>query len=79
MSAKLTRSRPRSHARATPLAEIDEEPMVGHLERDQLVAATLQPVPRARLSRRVQLTLWLLRVFVVLVSAMVIYTFIARL
>lgn len=56
-----------------------EEPMVGYLERDQLVTATLQPVARARLSLRVQAALWLLRVFVIVVGAMVIYTFIARL
>jgi hypothetical protein len=57
----------------------DDEPMVMHLERDQLVAATNEPVARARLSQRVNLGLWTLRVFVVVVGAMVIYTFIARL
>jgi hypothetical protein len=53
--------------------------LVEHLEADQLVAATLEPVARARLHRRTQAALWALRVFVVLVGAMVIYTFVARL
>jgi cytochrome c-type biogenesis protein CcmH/NrfF len=50
-----------------------------HLERDQLVAATAEPVPRAPLSRRAKVVLWALRVFVVLVSVMVVYTFVDRL
>jgi hypothetical protein len=50
-----------------------------HLERDQLVAATFLPVAPARLGRRALLGLWALRVFAVVVSAMVIYTFIVRL
>jgi hypothetical protein len=45
------------------------------LERDQFVDATSQPVPRAALSTRATVALWALRVFVVLVSLMVIYTF----
>ena len=64
---------------AGPTGPRDHEPMVMHLERDQLVAATEAPVPRARLSRRVNIGLWGLRVFVMIVGAMVIYTFIARL
>ena len=49
------------------------------LERDQLVAETSRPVPRAELSARALAGLWALRVFVVIVSAMVIYTFFAQL
>ena len=52
---------------------------VTHLERGQLVAKTSRPVPRAVLSARATAGLWLLRVFVVLVSLMVIYTFIHQL
>ena len=59
--------------------ETEDEPLIEHLERDQLVAETLRPVAPAQLSRRVLAGLWALRVFAVLVSAMVIYTFIARL
>jgi hypothetical protein len=49
--------------------------LVHHLERDQLVANTSLPVPPAVLSARVRGWLWALRVFVVLVSLMVIYSF----
>ena len=49
------------------------------LEPDQLVSNTSVPVPRAPLSERARAGLWALRVFVVLVSLMVIYTFIDQL
>ena len=55
----------------------DEQVM--HLERDQLVTETSRPVPRAALSARAAAGLWALRVFVILVSLMVIYTFIDQL
>jgi hypothetical protein len=58
---------------------IDEEELIMHLERDQLVAETFRPVARAQFGRRALVGLWALRVFVVLVSAMVIYTFAASL
>ncbi|MHB8242054.1 MAG: hypothetical protein ACYDHN_08700 [Solirubrobacteraceae bacterium] len=57
----------------------EEEELIMHLERDQLVAETFRPVARATLGSSAVLGLWALRIFVVLVSAMVIYTFIARL
>lgn len=49
------------------------------LERDQLVADTSVPVDPALLSRPVRVALWALRVFVLVVSFMVIYTFIHQL
>lgn len=52
---------------------------VMHLERDQLVAETSRPVPRAALSSRAAAGLWALRVFAVLVSLMIVYTFIEQL
>ena len=52
-----------------------EEELIMHLERDQFVAETSRPVPRAPLSARARAGLWALRVFVVIVSLMVIYTF----
>ena len=55
-----------------------DEP-VGHLQRGQFVAETSRPVPRAALSARATAGLWALRIFVVLVSLMVIYTFIDQL
>jgi hypothetical protein len=56
-----------------------EDELIMNLERDQFVAETSRPVPRAELSARVTAGLWVLRVFVVLVSLMVIYTFIDQL
>jgi len=50
-----------------------------HLEPDQFVAETSRAVPRARLRRGAVSALWALRVFAVVVSAMVIYTFIQQL
>ena len=52
-----------------------EDELIMHLERDQFVTETSRPVPRASLSARATRALWALRVFVVLVGLMVIYTF----
>ena len=57
---------------------VDDE-LIMHLERDQFVAETSRPVPRATLSAPVTIALWALRVFVLVVSLMVIYTFIDQL
>jgi hypothetical protein len=59
--------------------ERSEDELIMHLERSQFVAATSRPILRAVLSTRATVGLWALRVFVVLVSAMVIYTFIEQL
>ena len=67
----------REQERQTP--EQFEDELIMHLERDQFVAETARPVPRATLSPRATAGLWALRVFVVLVSLMVIYTFIDQL
>jgi hypothetical protein len=56
-----------------------EDELIMHLERDQFVVETARPVPRAALSARVIAGLWALRIFVVLVSLMVFYTFIDQL
>jgi hypothetical protein len=61
------------------ISEEEQEELINFLERDQLVAGTLVPVPPAALSRRARSALWALRVFVVVVSAMVIYTFVTQL
>jgi hypothetical protein len=53
-----------------------EEELIMHLERDQFVAETSRPVPRAVLGRGALAALWALRVFALVVSAMVIYTFV---
>jgi hypothetical protein len=60
---------------AGPPHERFDDELVMDLERDQFVVETSRPVPRAELSRRATIALWALRVFVVLVSLMVIYTF----
>lgn len=56
-----------------------DEELVMFLERDQLVADTSVPVTPAALSRRVRASLWALRGFVVVTSAMVIITFVSDL
>lgn len=56
-----------------------EDELIMHLERDQFVAETSRPVPRAPLSSRARACLWALRVFVVIVGLMVIYTFVDQL
>jgi hypothetical protein len=56
-----------------------EDELIMYLEPDQFVAETSRRVPRAQLSARATAGLWALRVFVVLVSLMVIYTFIEQL
>ena len=57
----------------------EQQELVEYLEHDQLVVDTSRPVNRMVLSRRASAALWALRVFVVVVSAMVIYTFVAQL
>jgi hypothetical protein len=61
-----------------PTERGEDEPLV-HLARGQFVAETSRPVARAALSARAAAGLWALRVFVVVVSLMVIYTFIYQL
>jgi hypothetical protein len=55
------------------------EELIGFLEPDQLTARLDQPVARAELGRGARAALWGLRVLVLMVSAMVVYTFIAEL
>ena len=56
-----------------------QEELIMGLERDQFVAETSRPVPRARLGPRAMLGLWTLRAFALLVGLIVVYTFIAEL
>jgi hypothetical protein len=56
-----------------------EDELIMHLERDQFVAETSRPLPRAVLSARVTAGLWALRIFVIVVSLMVVYTFVDQL
>jgi len=57
----------------------EQQELVEFLERDQLVVDTSRPVSRMALSRSTSAALWALRVFAVVVSAMVIYTFASQL
>lgn len=57
----------------------EEQGLVEFLEHDQLVSDTSRPVSRMALSHRTAAALWALRVFVVVVSVMVIYTFASQL
>ena len=57
----------------------DGEQLIMFLERDQLVSDRSIPVPPARLSRRTRAALWLLRIFALIVTFMVIYTFVSQL
>jgi hypothetical protein len=68
-----------SEKREPESREDSPDELIMHLERDQFVAETSRPVARAALSARTVAALWALRVFVVLVSLMVIYTFVEQL
>ncbi len=71
-----------AHKAATTAASASRpttEELIMFLERDQLVADTSQPVARAHLGPRANVALWGLRGFVLVVSFMVIYTFLHQL
>jgi hypothetical protein len=53
--------------------------LVHGLEPDQLVAVASQSLPRYRLSSVAKLGLWFLRVFILLITFTVVYTFIISL
>ncbi len=50
--------------------------LVSALEPDQLVAATMRPLPRRKLSRGVLAMLVVLRVFILIAIPIVIYAFV---
>jgi hypothetical protein len=50
----------------------------GFLERDQLVLDKSRPVGRARLGRGARAGLWAMRLAVMVLGAMVIYTFVSQ-
>jgi hypothetical protein len=61
------------------MTQAEQEELVMFLERDQFVGDTSRPVRRMVLSPRMTAALWALRVFVVVVSVMVLYTFVSQL
>lgn len=66
------------HAIHQPEGHPDSE-LIDGLEPDQLVVASSQPLPLLRLSRTWKVFLWVLRIFVLLISALVIYVFVVGL
>ena len=65
------------HRKSSPPDGADDSngELVMFLERDQLSADTSIPLPRAELGRQTQAALWALRIFLLVIGAMVIYTF----
>jgi len=74
--ARLAQPGPDIQERDLQRQERFEDELIMDLERDQFVVETSRPVPRAVLSARATAGLWALRAFVVIVSLMVIYTFV---
>ncbi len=56
-----------------------DEELIRALEPDQLFSETSKPLPRYQLRQIANLALWLLRVFVLLITALVVYTFVKAL
>jgi hypothetical protein len=56
-----------------------DEELITFLEHEQLVSDRSMAVPPAPLSGRAKAALWILRVFALIVSFMVIYTFVIQL
>ena len=67
-----------SHQTPWPEPREDEE-TVHFLERDQLSAGRRVRLPPARMGAGGRAALWALRLFTLVVGAMVIYTFVAQL
>ena len=70
-------------ARQTQLEKLShghpDDELIHALEPDQVVAVASRPLPRYQLSRAGNAALWLLRIFVLLITALVVYTFIIAL
>lgn len=56
-----------------------DELLPNYLEADQLAAETSRAVPPAVLTRRALVGLWALRVFVIVMGAIVVYVFVSGL
>ena len=67
----------RSGQQAQPQRHDDE--LIMFLEQEQLVSDRSIAVPPARLGGHAKAALWILRVFALIVSFMVIYTFVVQL
>lgn len=56
-----------------------DDELIHALEPDQLISATSKPLHRYQLSRTANAALWFLRIFVFLMTALVVYTFVKAL
>jgi hypothetical protein len=56
-----------------------DEELIHALEPDQLVSETSKPLPRYQLDQIANVALWLLRIFVLSMTALVVYTFVKAL
>jgi len=56
-----------------------ESELIGSLEPDQLVMAVAKPLPRLSLSRPITIALWAVRIFVLIITVLVVYTFVVKL
>jgi hypothetical protein len=56
-----------------------ESELIDSLEPDQLVMAVAKPLPRLQLSRPVRIALWAVRIFVLIITVLVVYTFVVKL
>lgn len=56
-----------------------DDELIHALEPDQVVAVASRPLPRCQLSSAANIALWLLRIYVLLITALVVYTFVLAL
>ena len=56
-----------------------DEELIQALEPDQLFSETSKPLPRYQLGKIANLALWLLRIFVLLMTGLVVYAFVKAL
>jgi hypothetical protein len=56
-----------------------DDELIHALEPDQIVAVASQPLPRYQISSGGNVALWLLRIFILLITMLVVYTFIIAL
>jgi hypothetical protein len=75
-AADIYQQIPPEHLRHIYEGEPDED-LIEALEPDQLVYAMDAPLPRRHLGRASEMGLWALRIFVLCLAALVVYTFIA--
>ncbi len=56
-----------------------EHELIEGLEPDQVVSVASRRLPRYTMTRRVKIALWAMRIFSVLITAMVVFTFVVGL